>query len=391
MNLIRLAIDASNISSGGGVTHLSALLRAAEPAMFGIERVFVWGPSRTLGQLPDAPWLVKVFEPMLERSLPFRVLWQQNILGRVMIHSSCDLLFAPGGTLPLKLHTPGVVMSRNMLPFEPKEAARFGVGGAMWLKMKLLRVAQAGSLRRANGIIFLSDYAKTTITGLLGGFSGAVQVISHGIEDRFFMAPRPQRECALFTDQHPFRFVYVSSVEPYKHQFEVAAAVASLRAGGLPVAVDFVGPGRAWPLARLQGELRRLDPSGRFIRWTGSVSHDQLHDVYAQANGFVFASSCENLPNTLLEAMASGLPIACSRLGPMPEVLNGGGAYFDPDSPTDISRALRSLFLDKPFRVRLAAEAHGRAREYTWRRCARHTFEFIAACSSAPVEDSGIQ
>ena len=35
------------------------------------------------------------------------------------------------------------------------------------------------------------------------------------------------------------------------------------------------------------------------------------------------------MPNTLVEAMASGLPIACSDRGPMPEVLGDGGVLFD--------------------------------------------------------------
>jgi len=46
--------------------------------------------------------------------------------------------------------------------------------------------------------------------------------------------------------------------------------------------------------------------------------------------------------NILVEAMASGLPIACSNRGPMPEVLGDAGVYFDPEDPHDIARALRT-------------------------------------------------
>ena len=60
------------------------------------------------------------------------------------------------------------------------------------------------------------------------------------------------------------------------------------------------------------------------------------HAVLKRAHLFVFASSCENMPNTLVEAMASGLPIACSDRGPMPEILRDGGTYFDPENEVTI-------------------------------------------------------
>lgn len=50
----------------------------------------------------------------------------------------------------------------------------------------------------------------------------------------------------------------------------------------------------------------------RCINYMGLIDHDKLTDIYKNADGFVFASSCENQPIILLEAMAAGLPIACS-------------------------------------------------------------------------------
>jgi glycosyltransferase involved in cell wall biosynthesis len=61
---------------------------------------------------------------------------------------------------------------------------------------------------------------------------------------------------------------------------------------------------------------------------------------------FVFASSCENMPNTLIEGMAAGLKIACSSRGPMPEVLKDAGYYFDPESPVSISKAIEQIILN---------------------------------------------
>ena len=109
-----------------------------------------------------------------------------------------------------------------------------------------------------------------------------------------------------------------------------------------------------------------------------------LHTLYGEADGFVFASSCENLPNILIEAMAEGLPIACSNRGPMPEVLGDGGVYFDPTDVESIAECLLGLGKDPILRTRLAEAAWQNAQPYSWKRCADDTFDFIAQVARAP-------
>jgi len=53
---MRLGIDASNIRTGGGLTHLAELLNAAEPYKHGITRVTVWAGKQTIDSLPVKPW-----------------------------------------------------------------------------------------------------------------------------------------------------------------------------------------------------------------------------------------------------------------------------------------------------------------------------------------------
>ncbi|MGH9580635.1 MAG: glycosyltransferase, partial [Terriglobales bacterium] len=159
----------------------------------------------------------------------------------------------------------------------------------------------------------------------------------------------------------------------------VAEAVARLRSDGLPVMLDFVGPGYPPALSRLRETLSRLDPEGSFLRYRGEVPFAQLHQTYQQADAFVFASSCENLPNILLEAMSSGLPVACSRCSSMPEVLGNAGVYFNPEDPGEIAEVLRGLLLDPKLRHDCAQRAFERSQGLSWERCARETLQFLAA------------
>ena len=368
-----VGIDGSNLRTGGGTTHLRNLLACAEPGRHGIERVIVWTSQATLGLLPALDWLEPVHEPWLDRSLPWRLLWQWFRLPS-LAREHCDVLFSPGGNSPSGF-APLVTMSRNMLPFEYHELFRYGLSRTT-LRLLLLRFGQSRTFRRADGLIFLTDYAREAVQRVSRA-RGRVAVIPHGVEERFRNEPRPQRALAECSAEHPLRLLYVSIVDLYKHQWHVAEAVDRLRREGLPVEIDFVGPAYSPAEKRLRSELERRDPEGRFLHYRGPIPFQELHELHQTADVFVFASSCENMPNILLEAMASGYPIACARRGPMPEILGEAGVYFDPERPEEIADALRAFVLDAALRSRCAAAAYELAQRYSWKRCAEETLAFV--------------
>lgn len=385
---MHLGIDASNIRQGGGLTHLAQLLAAAEPDQSGIDRITVWCNRQVAGALAPRPWLVTKSLPWMEAGLLQRAFGQQFKLPPLIHAQGCDILFSPGGTSPARCRLPVVTMSQNMLPFEPEEAALFGRFHPMRLKMWLLRMTQGRSFRRAAGIIFLTRYAQSTITRFLNGLSTSSALVPHGIEPRFMLRPRPQQPVAMYSPEQPFRLLYVSILMPYKHQLEVAQAVANLRAAGLPIELRFIGASWGSYGEAFVRCLDRLDPSRRFLIWRGAEPFEALAESYKAADAFVFASSCENLPNIMIEAMAAGLPIASSARGPMPEVLGDQGCYFDPESVPSIEHALRRLLDSAAWRQSLAEDAWRRASQYSWPRCARETLDFIASVK-AGVPKSG--
>jgi glycosyltransferase involved in cell wall biosynthesis len=328
-----------------------------------------------LRQLPARDWLFKVHEPILDRELPLRLWWQQFRLER-LAHECCDILFAPGGNNRGSFK-PLVTMSQNLLPFESEEMKRYRWSW-QFFRLLLLRHSQRATFRKSEGMVFLTEYARSAVMKDLGSLRAPSAVIPHGINHRFHFPPRPQREISSYSQREPFRFLYVSTVDQYKHQWNVAEAVAELRRTGWPVTLDLVGPAYGPALRRLQAVLSRLDPHGSHLRYHGAVPFSQLHVFYQCADVFIFASSCETIASILLEAMASGLPIACSSRGPMSEVLQNAGLYFNPEDPQELTQSLRTLILSPDLRQRSAARACALSLQYTWERCARDTFAFIA-------------
>ena len=217
------------------------------------------------------------------------------------------------------------------------------------------------------------------VTGALPGDS---HIIPHGVDDGFFQPSRVQRPIAQCSESDPLRILYVSIIDLYKHQWHVAAATAELRAAGLPVSLTLIGPAYGPAMRRLRRALRRCDPAGAFIHYVGPLGHEQLPARYAAADLCVFASSCENMPNILLEGMAAALPIACSNRSSMPELLGEAGTYFDPEDAATIAAAMRRLIDSPPLRLQQARAAAERAAQFSWAKCARATFEFLSAVAA---------
>jgi glycosyltransferase involved in cell wall biosynthesis len=264
-------------------------------------------------------------------------------------------------------------MSRDMLSYEPGEIKRFGLSRAR-LRLILLRAIQSQSMRFADGVIFLTEYAAKVIQRTTGRLRQTT-VIPHGVGGAFRAcspeAPWPADEA------QPIRCVYVSNASMYKHQWVVVEAVGRLRSRGYNVELTLAGGGSGRAMQRLEREIERHDAQRTFVKCLGFVPHDDLPGLLARANLFVFASSCENMPNTLIEAMAVGLPIACSDRGPMPEVLRDGGVYFDPEDSASIASAVEALIRDSDLRAKIAARAKDLAGQYSWSRCAAETWSFV--------------
>ncbi|MFO1431395.1 MAG: glycosyltransferase family 1 protein [Candidatus Competibacteraceae bacterium] len=371
---MRVGIDASNIRTGGGVTHLVEILRAVNPAEHDISRIIVWGGLKTLAQLPDEPWLELAHQPLLDGSLLHRTYWQKMRLTGLAQKQS-DVLFVPGTNYSGEFQ-PFLTMMQNLLPFDTVERYRYGLSW-MHLRLLLLHYSQIKSFKKSNGIIFLSDYARKALLNQVKFKKEEEAVIPHGINEDFRFTPRPQLSLSNYSFSKPFRFLYVSIVDIYKHQWHVVEAIAKLRQEKVPIALDLIGPAYPPVLHRLLHVIEKLDPDKEFIHYHGAIPYSDLARQYYLADGFIFASTCETFGQILTEAMAAGLPIACSNRSAMPEILGDAGVYFNPESVPEITDAIRTLVENPELRANYADKAFEKAKSYSWTRCAYETFAFI--------------
>lgn len=370
-----IGIDASRNRSGGAIAHVCGLLFSADPREFGISRVHLWASPLLAERLDERPWLIKHVPRELRGPLWQQVWWQWRVLPHCIEEFGCDILFSTDAGTVCKV-TNSVALSQDMLSFEPHEVRRYGVSVAR-LRLEALRRVQTRSLRRVKVAIFLSEYAQQRICAAIGR-RGATAVISHGVDDSFRSARYRRRP---WPQGGPIRCLYVSNAAPYKHQWHVVEAAGRLRTEGMELRMLLVGGGQGRAMRRLRSAVKHWDPEQQIISLMDFVPNSLVPDLLADADLFVFASSCENLPVTLLEAMAAGIPICSSNRGPMPEVLGPDGCYFDPEQPASIAHAIRCMVQSPEYRERCRLDAMERASKFKWSQCAAATWgTLVSAC-----------
>ena len=376
---MRLGIDASNVGGGGGITHLKELLGQIDNVenLYGIEEIFVFSSVKVLRQLPAHKKLTKVTFRYFNSGLLNRVTFQLTRYDRE-IRERCDILLSITGDY-IGDFKPLIGMSRNMLLYErdiwreikqPKEVTRF------WLNFK----KQERCFKNADGIIFISKFAKKYANDVLDISDDTEQTkIPHGISPRFDGTVKEQRHIKNYNKSNPFNFLYVSTVHVYKNQWRVVKAIARLRKKGYPVTLTLVGGVIFEPEGvLLEKTIQEVDPKAEFINYKGHISYDKIDQYYKKSLGIIFASNCENMPNTLMESMASGVPILCSNKEPMPEFLKDGGFYFNPKSIDSIEKTLIEFLSNPDKRDKMAKKNLIEIKNYNWEDTARETFDFVS-------------
>jgi glycosyltransferase involved in cell wall biosynthesis len=222
----------------------------------------------------------------------------------------------------------------------------------------------------------------------LGADPAATATIPYGVDERRFQpgdaAGRAavRRELGLVDGECLVlaggRLVYKKGLDVAVDAFaRLGAAGPSLRSGGGAARLVLFGYGDL--REALEAQVARLGLGGR-VRFTGRVARDRIPALFAAADLFLLpsvhdhAGNVDGLPNTLLEAMASGLPIVASRVVGVPTVIDDGveGALVPEGDADALAGAIAALLGDRGRAAALGRAARARvARELTWPRIAR--------------------
>jgi glycosyltransferase involved in cell wall biosynthesis len=356
----------------GGVGGTEIYLRALLAALAEIDKVnqyFVFSNRETGADLvPAAPNFIHAPQPVRATSRPARILWEQTALPLVAARLRLDAMLNPGFTAPLFCPCPQVTVFHDLQHKRHPEYFR-------WFDRPFWRFFLYWAARRSKALIAISGATAADLRRFYPRTpTSKIHIVPQGV-DPVFAEIRSQR--------HPEPFLLaVSTLHPHKNLDGLLRAFALFRRRRPDMRLVVCGMHGfvAGPLH----ELRRSLGLEEAVEFPGWIPRDQLYDLYARAWAFIYPSRFEGFGLPILEAMAAGIPMACSDVEPMSGLAGAAAVKFDPEDVDAIAAAMLRITEDEALRTCLAEAGPRQAAKYTWKATAEGTLEALRGAMETP-------
>jgi glycosyltransferase involved in cell wall biosynthesis len=178
-----------------------------------------------------------------------------------------------------------------------------------------------------------------------------------------------EREAIAGALKLPDRFIYYpAQTWGHKNHLRLLEALAQLRRRGIIVPLVCSGHrNERHPELILVARQLGIDSDVTFV---GFLKPVEVQVLYGLATGLVFPSLYEGWGLPIVEAFASDLPVACSNVTSLPELVGDAAVLFDPYDPADIASAIERLWTDPAFAADLVKRGRARVVRFDWHRTA---------------------
>ena len=218
----------------------------------------------------------------------------------------------------------------------------------------------------ADQLLSVSENHRRTLAATIGVPPERIKAIPNGVDLTRYRVRSPSQVLALRQRYHipPDHLVLGSvgrlvEVKQYQHLL-MAFAALQRQPASIPCRVVLIGDGP------LRGELTAL------ARQLGIQNHvhflgrqDHVHELLNLLDIFVLTSHSEGMSNTILEAMATGLPVVATDVGGTPELVVDGqtGVLVPPQAPDSLAQALAGLLANPERRGEMGRQARQRVED----------------------------
>ena len=343
---------------GGTEVYLRNLL-AALAELDHANEYFIFTNRETRDLTPNAANFHDQPQRVAARIRPARIVWEQTVLPAAAWKLRLDVLFNPGFTTPAACPCARVTVFHDLQHKRHPEYFR-------WFDLPFWNLMLWLSADVSTRLISVSDATRQDLKRYYGADSA---VIPHGVSPAFFdIAER----------RAPERFLLcVSTLHPHKNIDGLVRAFAEFRLRHPDFRLVVAGM-RGFAADEIDSLIAQLGLGGS-VEITGWLARDQLLELYRRAWAVVCPSRFEGFGMPALEAMAAGVPLACSDIPPLREVASDCALFFPAD---DIVPALERICFDEELRASLVSAALMRAKELTWRRAADDTLAVLTSAAS---------
>ncbi len=218
---------------------------------------------------------------------------------------------------------------------------------------------------RMDCIIAVSRYAKEEIARSYCINPERITVIPNALPSHFLQPTSNRRPASHL----PARYLLsVGRFDPHKNILRLVEAYALARKRGVLLPLVLIG-GRHTPSYsdKVERAIERLDLTDKVI-CAPYISDEDLPGVYATAHALIYPSLHEGFGLPLLEAMATGIPIACANATALPETAGDAALLFNPGTIDDIACAIIRISEDVALRSQLVHSGTARVATFSWER-----------------------
>jgi glycosyltransferase involved in cell wall biosynthesis len=302
-------------------------------------------------------------------------------MGRGVAEERLDAFYFPSvySYFPLPRRLPLAVAIHDTIP------ERHGkIVFPHWRNRALWWAKSRAARFQARTILTVSEYARRQIAQTFAIPPERIFVTPEAPSPAFSPVPGPRPAAKALAARgipdDPY-FVYVGGFNPHKNVSGLVRAFARASAGTsarLVLVGDYAGDVFHQDLASIRAEIAREGVAQR-VHWTGFVPDEELRFLYAGALAAVLPAFEEGFGLPAVEAAACGAPCIATRESPLPEVLAGGGFFFDPHDAAQLAAGLSRALEDETERARWARAAQQRAAALSWDATARATRDALEA------------
>jgi glycosyltransferase involved in cell wall biosynthesis len=241
-----------------------------------------------------------------------------------------------------------------------------------------LRVAMPLFVRSATRIIAVSRHTASDLVSLYGVGPEKIHVIYEGIDTRFRRATHAQVKAvqARYNLQRPY-LLMVGTLEPRKNHRLALAALARLKAQGYNHQLVIAG-GKGWLFKPISAAVASLGLSEDVV-FAGYVPDGDLPALYTGADALLMPSLYEGFGFPMLEAMACGTPVICSRASSLPELAGNAALLIDPDDDESFVSAIRQVADNVESAASMRVQGLEQAARFTWEATAAQTAQLYHA------------
>jgi len=346
---VRIGINALYLIPGGvGGTeiYLRRLLAAME--QLETEHDIIVFTNRETGQL--GRHCIEL--PVQATFRPGRILFEQFELPATLRRERVEVLFNAGFTAPLLTSVPQVTIFQDLQHKRHPEYFR-------WFDLPFWQFLLWAAAKKSRRLIAASEATRDDLRRFYGVDS---VVIHHGVEPEFFVLADRREDGGYL--------LCASTTHPHKNHDRLLRVFRMLLDERPEMRLVLTGV-RGFVAGRVESLVRELGLESA-VELKGWVPREELHELFRRARGFVYPTRFEGFGLPVLEAMAAGLPLACSRIEPLQTIVAGAAWLFDPDSDEEMLAALRRLS-----RGEAAPGGRERAAHFTWERAARETLRVL--------------